>query len=129
MKRALQREQAFVLLFEREFMPDEDLIAIYTENIEPVSDYAKSLFLGVTEQMDKLDEIISAYSKGWKLNRLSKITLTVLRLAVYEMQFVEEVPVSIAINEAVEIAKKFGSADDASFVNGVLGAIARRQEV
>lgn len=128
MKRALQREQAFVLLFEREFMPDEDLIAIYTENIEPVSDYAKSLFLGVTEQMDKLDEIISAYSKGWKLNRLSKITLTVLRLAVYEMQFVEEVPVSIAINEAVEIAKKFGSADDASFVNGVLGAIARRQE-
>lgn len=128
MKRYQQREQAFVLLFEHAFLPDEDLITIYDENIEPVSAYAKQLFSGVVEKMDKLDETISTYSKGWKIHRLPKVTLTVLRIAVYEMQFVEEVPVSIAINEAVELAKKFGTAEDAAFVNGILGAVARSAE-
>lgn len=128
MKRYQQREQAFVLLFEHEFLPDDDLVAIYEENIEPVSDYAKKLYSGVIEEMDKLNEIIASYSKGWKVHRLPKVTTTVLRIGVYEMKYVDEVPNSIAINEAVEIAKKYGSGDDASFVNGILGSLARSEE-
>lgn len=128
MKRYQQREQAFVLLFEHEFLPDDDLVAIYEENIEPVSDYAKMLYSGVIEEMDKLNEIISSYSKGWKVRRLPKVTATVLRIGVYEMKYVDEVPDSIAINEAVEIAKKYGSSDDASFVNGILGAVSRSEK-
>ena len=128
MKRYQQREQAFVLLFEHEFLPDDDLVAIYEENIEPVSDYAKRLYSGVIEEMDKLNEIIASYSKGWKVHRLPEVTGTVLRIGVYEMKYVDEVPNSIAINEAVEIAKKYGSGDDASFVNGILGSLARSAE-
>lgn len=128
MKRYQQREQAFALLFEHEFLPDDDLVAIYEENIEPVSDYAKKLYSGVIEKMDKLNEIIASYSKGWKVHRLPKVTATVLRIGVYEMKYIDEVPNSIAINEAVEIAKKYGSGDDASFVNGILGSLARSEE-
>lgn len=125
MKRNEQREQAFTLLFEYLFMPQEDLVAIYEENIGPVSGYAKCLYLGVLSQLDKLDETLAEYSKKWKLNRLPKVSLTVLRLALYEMEYIEDVPDSIAINEAVELAKKYGSKEDAAFINGVLGAVSR----
>ena len=119
MKRNEQREQAFILLFEYLFLPQDDLVAIYDENIGTVSDYAKELYT------DKLDETLASYSKKWKLNRLPKVSLTVLRLALYEMEFVDDLPDSVAINEAVELAKKYGSQEDASFINGVLGAVSR----
>ena len=104
MKRNEQREQAFILLFEYLFLPQDDLVAIYDENIGTVSDYAKELYTGVLANLDKLDETLASYSKKWKLNRL---------------------PDSVAINEAVELAKKYGSQEDASFINGVLGAVSR----
>ena len=115
MKRNEQREQAFILLFEDLFLPQDDLVAIYDENIGTVSEYAKELYTGV----------LASYSKKWKLNRLPKVRLTVLRLALYEMEFVDDLPDSVAINEAVELAKKYGSQEDASFINGVLGAVSR----
>ena len=121
MKRNEQREQAFILLFEYLFLPQDDLVAIYDENIGTVSDYAKELYTGVLANLDKL----ASYSKKWKLNRLPKVSLTVLRLALYEMEFVDDLPDSVAINEAVELAKKYGSQEDASFINGVLGAVSR----
>ena len=119
------REQAFILLFEYLFLPQDDLVAIYDENIGTVSDYAKELYTGVLANLDKLDETLASYSKKWKLNRLPKVSLTVLRLALYEMEFVDDLPDSVAINEAVELAKKYGSQEDASFINGVLGAVSR----
>lgn len=125
MKRNEQREQAFILLFEYLFLPQDDLVAIYDENIGTVSDYAKELYTGVVANLDKLDETLASYSKKWKLNRLPKVSLTVLRLALYEMEFVDDLPDSVAINEAVELAKKYGSQEDASFINGVLGAVSR----
>lgn len=125
MTRFEQREQAFILLFENAFLPDDDLISIYEENIGAVSNYAKTLFTGTLENINTIDDIIAGYSKGWKLSRLPKVTLSALRIAVYEIDYVDNVPDSVAVNEAVEIAKKFGTKDDSAFVNGILGSYLR----
>lgn len=101
-----QREQAFFLIFQAQFRPvEDDDIAIYSENVEEVGDYAKELFAGVLDKESELDEIISQYSNGWKLSRIPKVNISILRLAVYEMKYIESVPNSVAINEAVELAK------------------------
>lgn len=122
------REQAVLLTFERLFSDsDIDEIAdnIIDSRDEYYSDYAIETAKAIEENVAVLDELISSHlSSGWKISRISKTSLAVLRVAVYEMKFVENIPVSVAINEAVELAKKY-SVDDASFVNGVLGAIAK----
>ncbi len=127
MNRIQQREQAFFLIFQSQFKSDSDdeAIELYSENMETVGDYAKLLYNGVNSRKEELDDIISSFSSGWKINRIPKVNLSILRLAVYEMKFVEEVPDSVAINEAVELAKKYSGKDDASFINGILGAYSR----
>ena len=72
--------------------------------------------------------MISANAHNWSRERLSRVALSILRLAIYEMQYVDDIPVSVSINEAVELAKCYGGDADASFINGVLGGIARRRE-
>ena len=123
-----KREQAVLLSFERLFTDsDIDEIAdnIIDSRDEYYSDYAIEIAKAIEENLSVVDELISAHlSKGWKISRISRISLAILRVAVYEMKFVDEVPVSVAINEAVELAKKY-SVDDASFINGVLGAVAK----
>jgi N utilization substance protein B len=127
------REQAFILLFEMCFCQDDFSIDLVKENAldsrdVEFCDYAEKVALGVNEHKDELDEIIDAHlKKGWKINRLSKVTLAVLRLAIYEMKYEEDVPFSVSINEAVELSKKF-SIDESGFVNGVLGAISKDLE-
>ncbi len=123
-KRSEEREQAFCLLFQSLFNTDENF-EIYEENIESVGDYARSIALGVEEKKDNLDGLIEKYSKGWKVKRLPKVNLAILRLAVYEILFVDDVPESVAINEAVELAKKYSGESDYSFINGVLGALVK----
>lgn len=103
----------------------KELIALYDENVEPVCDYAKELSAGIADKRDELDNIINTYSKSWKITRLPKVTLALLYVAIYEMKYVESVPVNVAINEAVELAKKYASSDDASYINGILGSVAR----
>ena len=127
MNRYKQREQAFTLIFQSLFGENrpEEIIAALEEEGEEIGDYSKQLFFGVCEKSAELDDIISNYSNGWKLSRISKVNISLLRLAVYEITFVEEVPESVAINEAVELAKKYASKEDASFINGVLGAYSR----
>lgn len=128
MKRNEMREQGFFLIFENLFTPNNDmdeLISLYSENVEPVCDYAKEIFSGVNEKKDELDELITAYSKSWKISRLPKVTLALLYLSLYEMKYVDSVPVNVAINEAVELAKKYAGTADASFINGILGSVAR----
>lgn len=127
MNRIQQREQAFFLIFQNQFKANfgEDSVSLYSENVEEVGEYAKELYDGVTEKADELDEIISSYSNGWKLNRIPKVNLSILRLAVYEMKYVESVPDSVAINEAVELAKKYSGKEDSSFINGILGSFSR----
>ena len=110
-KRSEEREQAFCLLFQSLFNTDENF-EIYEENIESVGDYARSIALGVEEKKDNLDGLIEKYSKGWKVKRLPKVNLAILRLAAYEILFVDDVPESVAINEAVELAKKYSGESD-----------------
>ena len=128
MKRSEMREQAFLLTFEGLFSSGEDIdevIELYSENVEAVSKYAKDIFTGVQANKDEFNEIINKYSKSWKVTRLPKVTVAILYVALYEMKNVEDVADSIAINEAVELAKKYASSADASYINGILGAVAR----
>ncbi len=126
MTRTKQREQAFFLIFESLFSKEEaEVPELYSENVEELGDYAKRLYGGVCEREDELDSIISSYSKGWKLNRIPKINLAILRLAIYEMKYEDDVPASVAINEAVELAKKYSGKEDSAFINGILGAAER----
>ncbi len=127
MSRTEQREQAFCLVFQNLFN-NEETVSIYEENVAKVGKYAKSLFEGVLSKTDELDEVINTYSKGWKTNRLPKVNLAILRLAVYEIKYVDDVPQSVAINEAVELAKKYSGEGDYSFINGILGSVARGEE-
>ncbi|MDD6727816.1 MAG: transcription antitermination factor NusB [Eubacteriales bacterium] len=131
MKRSEMREQAFFLVFENLFDNGENienLIDLYSENVCKVSDYAKKIFQGVSEKKDELNDTINTYSKRWKASRLPKVTLSILYVAIYEICYVDEVPDSVAINEAVELAKKYGADEDASFVNGILGSVSRGKE-
>ena len=128
MKRSEMREQAFLLTFEGLFSSGEDIdevIELYSENVEAVCKYAKDIFTGVKANKDEFNEIINKYSKSWKVTRLPKVTVAILYVALYEMKNVEDVADSIAINEAVELAKKYASSADASYINGILGAVAR----
>lgn len=101
-------------------------VALYAgELTETQKKYIRDTVMGICEHYQELDEAISAHSKNWNTNRLSHMTKSVLCLALYEMRYTDDVPVSTAINEAVELAKKYESKEAASFINGVLGGAAR----
>lgn len=95
----------------------------------PPSDYALKLIAGVEEHADELDGIINKAAKNWTLSRMPIMDVAIIRIALYEMLHVDEVPVSVSINEAVELAKCFGGEDESpKFVNGMLGGVARQME-
>ncbi len=124
-----KREQAFILSFETLFSDTEvDELAdnAVDGSDEYMSDYAVMCAKGIIENSEVIDEHISDnLKKGWKLNRISRVSYAIMRLAVFEMLYVSDVPVSVSINEAVELAKKYSVSSESSFVNGVLGAIAK----
>ena len=94
-----------------------------------ISDYAYDLVKGVEEHKDELDEKLDSISKNWSVSRMPLMDLAILRIALYEMLYVDMVPISVSINEAVEMAKEFGGEDDSpKFVNGMLGNVARELE-
>ncbi len=128
MNRSEMREQAFILLYEKEFFKDkpcEEIEEVFAENISELSEYAKETFENVCERREELDEIISSYLSGWKIGRLPKVNASILRLAIYEIKYAESVPLGVAVNEAVELAKKYSGTDDYTFINGVLGSYLR----
>lgn len=129
MTRAQEREQAFILIFERAFNMDvdaDDIIgyAVEARLLEP-SVFSVSLFKQTYEKLSEIDAVIEKYAIGWKIDRLSKVTLSVLRLAICEILFVDSIPHGVSANEAVELAKKYATADDAAFINGILGSFIR----
>lgn len=131
MKRTEQREHIFKLIFGMEFNPPEDLeeqIRLYFEQEEIAGEkdqqYIAEKTKAVAAHVEELDSLIGKHSTGWKISRMNKADLSILRLAVYEMKMDDDVPVSVAINEAVELAKRFGGEDSSSFINGVLAKIA-----
>lgn len=131
MTRRESRELAFVLLFEKSFSDAtlDEILENAGEAREIVYDpFALSLAQGVIAHTDEIDASISQFSHKWSKERLSRVTLAILRLAIYEMLWESSIPVSVSINEAVELAKRYGGETDASFINGVLGGIARQHE-
>ena len=128
MSRRKSREQAFALLFEKSF--NDATIMDLAENAQDaremvVEPFALLLATGAEEKLAEIDARIDAFSHKWSRDRISRVALAVLRLAIYEMEYEDETPVSVAINEAVELAKRYGGDEDSSFVNGVLGGISR----
>ena len=125
------REQAFALVFEMIFndAPVEELIqgAQLCRDLA-IDSYAVKAASLVREHREELDGVIDRFSSKWKVNRLPKVTVSILRLAVCEMTYIEGIPVGAVINEAVELAKRFGGDDSPAFVNGVLGRVAEQEQ-
>jgi N utilization substance protein B len=128
MTRREAREEALILVFEKQFNSDsiEDIIETAKEvrDIEP-DEYILEVFKGVYDNLEFIDGVISKYSQGWSINRITKISLAVLRLAIYEMKFVDAIPVSVSINEAVELAKKYSTKEDSAYINGILSSVSK----
>ena len=132
MGRREMREHIFKLLFLREFneaaeMPEQ--IKLYFDNMEELAPaeqaYMEDKYNKIQEHLEEIDQLLNEISTGWKTKRIGRVDLNILRLAVYEMKYDEDVPVKVAINEAVEIGKTFVGEDSASFINGILGKVAR----
>lgn len=123
------REQAFIILFEMSFNTELSVdeimdIAVETEVISK-DKMTADIVRKAEEHIEEIDAVIERNLKGWSKQRISKVSLALLRMAVCEMKYFEKVPVGVSINEAVEICKVYGSDEDKSFVNGILGSISR----
>lgn len=123
------REQAFIILFEKSFNTELSVdeimdIAIETEVISK-DKMTADIVKRAEENIEDIDAVIEQNLKGWSKQRISKVSLALLRMAVCEMKYFDKVPVGVSINEAVEICKVYGSDEDKSFVNGILGSISR----
>ena len=127
------REQAFLFLFERSFLSETSAAEVMENAVDArgykASEFAAQLFVGAWDNHAELDAVIEEHTHKWKAERLSRVTLSVLRMAVYELLYCEDIPVSVTINEAVELAKQYGGEEDGAFVNGVLGGIARNRDL
>lgn len=132
MTRREQREQIFKMLFRVEFHAPAELpeqLKLFEEMDKPACSEKETAYIGgkyrsIVDHLADIDASINEVAEGWKTARMGKVDLTLLRLAVYEMRYEEDVPVKVAINEAVELAKKYGTDDSPSFVNGVLAKLA-----
>lgn len=148
MKRSELREHLFLMLFRRDFHPQEELkeqAVLYLEGSrtpgmeeeilskelhvpsEEESLYLENRFAAVVDKLEEIDTKIEAASVGWKLNRMGKVELTIIRLATFEMDYDEEIPTRVAINEAVELAKRFGEDNSPGFVNGILAKLVDKE--
>ncbi len=131
MTRTEAREQAFILIFQNSFKNEElsELLETerenggYTEN-----EYCEELLAKVFANKEEIISAVGKYAKGWKTERISKVALSALKLAICEMKYFENIPVAVSINEAVELVKKYATKEDASFVNGILGSVSREKE-
>ncbi len=132
MSRREMREQVFKLLFRVEFNPKEEMAqqeAFFFEDEENAAAEKNNVqisekFNKIIEKIDSIDQALNDKVQGWNTERMGKVDLTILRLAVYEITYDQEIPTGVAINEALELAKKFGQDSSPSFVNGVLAKFA-----
>ncbi len=128
MNRTEEREQVFIIVFEKIFRdePIEDLIEFAKEARDFVdNDYINDVTKGVYLKLCEIDKCIADNSKGWSINRISKVGLAAMRVAIYEMLYREDIPVAVSINEAVELIKKYATVDDSAFANGILGTVSK----
>ena len=137
MSRRKARKDAFILLFELDFLgweQPEAVAQLFFEQLEtldppdPVDEAERTFVLsavtGVAQCVEELDSAISRVAKGWSIDRMNKVDLAILRLALYEIRYAEDVPAGVAINEAVDLAKAYSSDEAPAFINGILGRLA-----
>lgn len=130
MGRRAARETAMKLLYQLEIQRDDReqqvQYILEEENLtENDTVYVNEVINGVYSKIEEIDELIEKHAKGWKINRISKVDLSILRLSIYEVCYREDIPFNVSINEAVELAKKYSTEDAGSFVNGILGKVAK----
>lgn len=130
MSRREIREQIFKLLFRAEFYEGEDLQEqrqLFLDELgleeNKETSYIQTKYEDILNHLTEIDTMVNEVAQGWKTSRMGKVDLTLIRLAVYEMKFEEDVPEGVAINEAVELAKSYGTDDSSSFVNGILAKL------
>ena len=127
MTRKEARETAMCLLFEQDFREGEtpeEIYEISAQNREITDDeYIRRVYFGVNANLEKIDEVIGAHSKGWKTDRMSHVSRAIQRIAVYEMLFEKDIPAPVSINEAIELSKKYDDEKAKRFINGVLNAV------
>ena len=131
MGRSELREHIFKMIFGIEFSDTEHLeeqIDLYLDQLVEVSEkdrkYMADKAKAIAAKVEEIDALINEHTTGWKTTRMNKVDLSILRLAVYEMKWDEDVPVKVAINEAVELGKRFSGDEGPAFINGVLGKLA-----
>ena len=129
MTRSEARESAFILLFESMFNPEYSFADMkeFTAESElfDIDDFTSSLYAFAHDNAERLDGEIVPFLKNWKLERLPRTVLAVLRLSFAQLNYMPDVPASVVVNEAVELTKKYATEKDAAFVNGLLGAVLR----
>ncbi len=129
MTRRQAREQAFILLFEKSFNTEasiDDLIELAGElRMLEDDEFVTQLVHTACDNLEAIDEFIAANSRGWKINRIPKVSLAIIRLALAEILFIDDIPDGVSVNEAVELAKVYSTPEDASFINGILGTAVR----
>ena len=130
MSRSELREHVFRMLFRIEFNNEEEMKEqeeLYFELLGEISDENKAYILekysAITEKQDEIDAVLNEVSEGWKTSRMNRVDLTILRLATYELRWDEDVPTGVAINEAVNLAKDYGTDTSAGFINAILGKV------
>lgn len=131
MSRKELREHIFRMLFRIEFNSEEEMkdqegfyFDELTEATGKDQDYILNKYRAIVEKKEEIDALLNEVTEGWKTSRMNRVDLTILRLATYEIKWDEDVPTGVAINEAVELAKKYSSDDGPAFVNGVLAKVA-----
>lgn len=138
MSRTELREHIFRMLFRIEFNNKEEMKEqeqLYFELLDEIvmennmseknRDYIVNKYRDIAEKMENIDETLNETSTGWKTTRMNRVDLTILRLAVYEIKWDEDVPTAVAINEAIELAKKYSSDSSPAFINGILAKLAK----
>ena len=130
MSRSELREHIFRMLFRVEFNNEEEMKeqeVLYFDLLDPVlekdQEYILNKYKAIVEKLDEIDHVLNDLSTGWKTSRMNRVDLTILRLAIFEVNWDEDVPTAVAINEAVELAKKYSSDSGPAFVNGVLAKV------
>lgn len=132
MSRTELREHIFRMLFRIEFNNEEEMKeqeAFFFEELEEATgkdqEYILNKYRAIVERKEEIDTLLNEVTEGWKTTRMNRVDLTILRLATYEVKWDADIPTGVAINEAVELAKKYSSDDGPSFVNGVLAKVAK----
>lgn len=133
MGRKLAREEAMKLLYQMDMNNDysESSVKDFIENGElnrEEKEYISSSAVTILKNLDTIDKNISQNIRGWKINRLAKVDLSILRIAIYELLYREDIPIEVCINEAIEIAKKYSTEESSKFINGMLGNFVRTME-